>query len=99
MKTSSIPLSTDRPKPFVPASPGLKRSATTRKLEAGVNKKGGVGKTTTAFNVAEYLGLLGYRVLAVDLDSSASLTEATGVDLAQPGYKVDDLGLSRITLM
>lgn len=38
------------------------------------NNKGGVGKTTLVYHVAWMLGLLGRRVLAVDLDPQANLT-------------------------
>ena len=38
------------------------------------NNKGGVGKTTLVYHVAWMLGLLGQRVLAVDLDPQANLT-------------------------
>jgi chromosome partitioning protein len=38
------------------------------------NHKGGVGKTTMLFNVAVEMGVLGKRVLMVDLDAQANLT-------------------------
>jgi chromosome partitioning protein len=39
-----------------------------------MNFKGGCAKTTTCAHFASYLALRGYRVLAIDLDSQASLT-------------------------
>ncbi len=41
---------------------------------AVINNKGGVGKTTVACNLAHALGLLGQRVLVVDLDSQCNAT-------------------------
>ncbi len=45
-----------------------------------VNQKGGVGKTTTVFNLSAALTLEGRRVLAVDLDAQASLTVSFGLE-------------------
>lgn len=41
--------------------------------------KGGSGKTTTTFHLAQSYALKGYRVLAIDLDPQASLTTMFGV--------------------
>lgn len=43
------------------------------------NFKGGVAKTTTAAHLSQYLVMRGYRVLLVDLDAQASLTQLFGI--------------------
>jgi chromosome partitioning protein len=62
-----------------PAAP-VDRSAV---VTAVVNQKGGVGKTTTTFNLGVGLQRRGKRVLLIDLDPQAALSASTGVPIAQ----------------
>ena len=48
------------------------------KIIAFTNKKGGVGKTTTAVNMAAYCAEFGKKTLLVDIDSKGNATTALG---------------------
>ena len=57
-------------------------------------QKGGVGKTTTTLNVGVMLGARGHRVLLVDTDPQANLTEGLGIDHNELEYSIYEVLLN-----
>ena len=62
-----------------------------------VNNKGGVGKTTTVFNLAHYFAKKGLKTLAIDTDPQLNLTTNMGIQIDKLNASLGDYLLERVS--
>jgi len=68
------------------------------KIIAIANQKGGVGKTTTAINLAASLAQLGQECLLIDMDPQSNTTSGFGIDTSSINKSVYNVLLDEVAL-
>lgn len=69
----------------------LARSAVSPRVISVSNQKGGVGKTTTVINLAYCLGVLGEKVLIIDIDPQGNAGSGLGIEVQNVRPNIYDM--------